>query len=387
MSWLSSNILLCRQSGRTVNRPTLALVFLMLAAIVESAELVAASATEKTTQPASERPLTTYERFLPLAVAGDPAIQHFLGYMYFFGEGVELDYDEAHYWFHLAAEEDDLRAQQNLGVFHSRAIPRIPEKFYDARESNLWFSLAAANPENQVISLLASQSYDKFLAPNLNEAVRASSRADLGETVYHAACAGCHGFNGHAAYAIAPSFARGDRLDKSDADLVQGILHGQGNMPAWGKILSAEVAQKIVSYIRNEFGQGAAQEIAPAQGVAESDTRELALGQETYLNFCGGCHGFNGIAWYVNSPSFALRERMNKSDAELANSIKNGLDAMPSWEYMLKPVQIDALVKFIRTLAPAYDSGIVGEMRRPGEFLRFRPKGESGLNWTADDLR
>lgn len=370
-----------------MNRPIPALLILMLATIFQAAALVAAPATENTTQPANERPLTTYERFLPLAVAGDPAIQHFLGYMYFFGEGVELDYDEAHYWFHLAAEEGDLRAQQNLGVFHSRAIPRIPEKFYDARESNLWFSLAAANPENQVISLQASQSYKKFLAPNLNEAVRGSSRADLGETVYHAACAGCHGFNGLAAYAIAPSFARGDRLDKSDADLVQSILHGQGKMPPWGKILSAGVAQKIVLYIRNEFGQGATREIAPAQGVAESDTRELALGQETYVNFCGGCHGFNGIAWYVNSPSFALRERMDKSDAELANSIKNGLGAMPSWEYMLQPAQIDALVKFIRTLAPVYDSGIVGEMRRPGKYLRFRPEGESGLDWTGDDLR
>jgi mono/diheme cytochrome c family protein len=64
---------------------------------------------------------------------------------------------------------------------------------------------------------------------------------------------------------------------------------------------------------------------------------QAVSGEKIYLQFCGGCHGFNGIAWYVNSPSFALRERLEKSDVELTNSIKNGLGAMPAWEYMLGP--------------------------------------------------
>ena len=42
------------------------------------------------------QPETTYEKFLPHAVEGDPEIQNFLGFMFFYGEGVLQDYKEAH---------------------------------------------------------------------------------------------------------------------------------------------------------------------------------------------------------------------------------------------------------------------------------------------------
>jgi len=158
-------------------------------------------------------------------------------------------------------------------------------------------------------------------------------------------------------------------------------------MPPWGDTLSATSARKVVSHIRKLFGPEAVQELSQAQPVTWPDAGQLALGENIYLAFCGGCHGFNGIAWYVNSPSFALRERMSKSDAVLKNSIRNGLGVMPAWENMLKPGQVDALVKFIRTLAQSYEGGILGELRRPPEFLRFRPLGETGQNWTGDDFR
>ena len=118
-----------------------------------------------------------------------------------------------------------------------------------------------------------------------------------------------------------------------------------------------------------------------------TNTGSLLLGEKIYLSFCGGCHGFNGIAWYVNSPSFALRERLQKSDEELAYSIKNGIGAMPSWEYMLKAEYMDALIKFLRTLPETYESGLIGELRHPDLFMRFRPRGETGPTWTADDVR
>lgn len=346
-----------------------------------------AIADESSTQPESRRPLTTYERFLPLAVSGDPNIQHLLGYMFFFGEGVALNYEEAHYWFHQAAEEGDSRAQRNLGIFHSGAIARIPEKFHDASEANLWFSLAAANPQNPAISALASQSYDKFLIPHIEKVISETDDKSLGENIYQGFCAGCHGFNGHAAYPDTPSFSRGDHLEQSDPILVTSILQGKGKMPPWGDTLSTEAAYKVVSYIRKVFDQGGVQEI-PKTRLEASPGDDIADSVEKiYLQFCGGCHGFNGIAWYVNSPSFALRERLEKSDAELTNSIKNGLGAMPAWEYMLKPEQLEALVQFIRRFPQTYDKGISGELRRPKQFLRFRPKGETESNWTGDDFR
>ena len=128
--------------------------------------------------------------------------------MFFYGEGVDQDYDAAHYWFHLAAEEGDSRSQRNLGLIHSRALPRIPEKFYDPREANLWFSLSVANPENPKNSPLAAKSYEKFLPLSTAMTLRRNIRGQSGETVYLGLCAGCHGFNGIAAYPGAPPTAK-----------------------------------------------------------------------------------------------------------------------------------------------------------------------------------
>ena len=332
----------------------------------------------------SNRPKTTYERFLPLAVAGDPDIQHFLGFMYFYGEGVELNYDEAHDWFHQAAEEGNFKAQRNLGIFHSRLLPRIPEKYFDPEEANLWFSLAAASSRDPGISTLVSRSYSKFLTADAEKLLKETEKRDIGETIFVTLCAGCHGFDGHAPYSGAPSFALGQRLKQSNSVLVDSILNGKGLMSAWGSTLSKELALATVSYIRS-LDNGAAGS-AQVQQLVTDEGNEPGPAEKTYLQFCGGCHGFNGIAWYVNSPSFALRERMHKSDAELANSIRNGLGAMPSWENMLLPHQIDALVKFIRTLPETYERGIGNELRpSPDLFFRFRPIGETGPEWTDAD--
>ena len=340
---------------------------------------------------ASNRPDTTYERFLPLAVAGDTDIQNFLGFMYFYGEGVELNYNDAHYWFHLAAEEGDFKAQRNLGIFHSRLLPRIPEKYFDAEEANLWFSLAAASSRDPGVSTLVSRSYDKFLTADARKLLQETEKRHIGETIFVTLCAGCHGFDGHAPYSGAPSFALSHRLEQSNSALVDSILNGNGQMPAWGSTLSEELALATVSYIRRlaNGAAGSAQVVEPttlSQQLVLDDEDKPESSEKIYLQFCGGCHGFNGIAWYVNSPSFALRERMHKSDADLAHSISNGRGAMPSWEHMLLPHQIDALVKFIRTLSESYERGIGNELRpSPELFFRFRPLGETGPEWIDAD--
>lgn len=362
----------------------LACHLLLIATTIVATAAVAASVDD---DQRTARPLTTYERFLPLAVAGDPEIQHLLGYMFFYGEGVELDYEAAHQWFHLAAEEGHVRAQRNLGIIHARAVTRIPEKFHNPREANLWFSLAAANPENLLPSPLAGLSYEKFLAAGSGEAKSRQYRGQSGEIIYLGACAGCHGFAGEAAYPETPSFARGERLGQSDTTLARSIINGRGMMPAWGGSLSERQVGEVLAYIRQTFTAGAVTRTASEHPVAAPVDEQLLLGERTYLAFCGGCHGFNGIAWYVNSPSFALRERLNKSDTELAHSINQGRGAMPAWEYMLKPRQVTALIRFIRTLAADYESGIISELRRPAEYLRFRPQGETGSNWSGDDYR
>ncbi len=326
-------------------------------------------------------PETTFERFAPLAEAGDPEVQHFLGYMHFYGEGVELDLNKAHAWFHIAAEEGELKSMRNLGLFHARGINGIPRQYYDPIEANLWFSLATANARDAQRSPLAIANYENFLATDTGELLKSTPQQEIGQTVYATFCAGCHGFDGHSSYPLVPSFALGESLEKTDALLLRNIGRALNERPHSLNDIPRPALLATLGYIRNELYARStptllsASLLATPSTPASTDRTQIRLGEKIYLQFCGGCHGFNGISAYVNSPSFALGERMHKSDEELASSIRNGLGEMPSWEFMLKPEQIDALVSFVRTFEQAYASGIDNKPRPdPDHFFRFAPK-------------
>ena len=330
-------------------------------------------------------PETTFERFAPLAEAGDPEVQHFLGYMYFYGEGVDLDLDKAHAWFHIAAEEGELKSMRNLGLFHARGINGIPEKYYDPTEANLWFSLAIANDRDARRSSLAIANYQNFLAADTGKLLKSTPQQEIGQTVYTTFCAGCHGFDGHSSYPLAPSFALGESLQKTDALLLRNIGRALNERPHPINDISRSALFATLGYIRNELHAKStptplsASLLVTPSAPPVADRTQIQLGEKIYLRFCGGCHGFNGISAYVNSPSFALGERMHKSDEELASSIRNGRGEMPSWEFMLKPPEVDALVSFIRTFQQTYASGIDNRLRPDPElYFRFTPKSQLG---------
>jgi len=330
-------------------------------------------------------PESTFERFAPLAEAGDPEVQHFLGYMYFYGEGVDLDFDKAHYWFHMAAEEGELKSMRNLGLFHARAIHGIPRKYYDPQEANLWFSLATANARDAQRSSVAIANYQNFLATDTGELMKSTPQHEIGKTVYVTFCAGCHGFDGHSSYPLAPSFALGESLEKTDALLLRNIGRALNERPHPVDDIPRPALLATLGYIRNElYAKSTPPQLSASLLVTPSarpvaDRTQIRLGEKIYLQFCGGCHGFNGISAYVNSPSFALGERMHKSDEELASSIRNGRGEMPSWEFMMKPPEIDALVSFVRTFEQAYASGIDNRLRPdPDHFFRFTPISRRG---------
>lgn len=327
---------------------------------------------------------TTYERLLPLANAGDSDIQNVLGYMHFHGEGVDQDYRRAHEWFHLSAEQGNLLAQRNLGLMHAQSVPGIPRIYFDPVEANFWFSnLAAGVPDGPE---LAQKSYKAFVGTVTQEDYAPFPDEDLGQNVYVTFCAGCHGFNGEAAYDKSPSFARAERLAKPTSALLSSIMNGLNSMPAWRYTLTEPQAQAVLTYVQQRFGADGQNDTYLQPTRIESLQRRhgelLELGEKTYLKYCSGCHGFNGISYYVNSPSFALGNSMAKSDARLAQSISNGRGGMPGWENMLHPGEIDALVRFIRTLQPAYESGIDSQLRvAPDTYFMFTPMGERGERW------
>jgi mono/diheme cytochrome c family protein len=332
------------------------------------------------------RPTTTYEKFLPLALEGDSEIQNFLGYMYFYGEGVHQNYKEAHYWFHLAAEQKNLKAQQNLAIFHSGTVINVPKEYKNLEEGNEWGRRHEENYRHLEglgkirINRESEQLY-------LDKSLMMSGKIDIGEKIYLTFCAGCHGFNGVASYPNAPSFMSGERLLKDDATLMDSIINGKGNMPEWGKTFDENLLAYTLFYIRARFSDGDVNiklETDNDFNSVEGDAREI--GERLFTTFCAGCHGFNGIAHYVNSPSFALGERLYKSDYELENSITNGMKAMPSWGDKLSSDQIRKILVFIRTLPTSFQNGIIGSLRsKPRIHFRFRPLGETGIEWLGAD--
>lgn len=203
---------------------------------------------------------STYERYLPNAQAGDPKYQNLLGFMLFFGEGVPVDREPAHDWFHLAADQGYPLAHRNLAIMHRLGLG-VERDLAEARRHAK--KAGFADLERFVAELPpAIRGGDPLGA---RSAVVAGGR---GEATYTRFCAGCHGLNGIAAFIDSPSFALGDRLEKTDGELLYSIHTGKGAMPGWGNKLSERRLREAMEFARSlqdqyERGIGQALRRAP----------------------------------------------------------------------------------------------------------------------------
>ena len=157
---------------------------------------------------------TTYEKFLARAEAGDAESQNVVGFMLFHGEGVRMDRIRAKEWFQQAAARGNLRAQRSLALLHSAGVT----------ESGL-------PPEQR-----PSAAHLQDTSP--------------GQALYTRYCGGCHGFNGISAYVHSPSFALGEALGKSDAQLMLSLMRGKGEMPNWDNKFSPIELQDVLGFVR-----------------------------------------------------------------------------------------------------------------------------------------
>ena len=182
-------------------------------------------------QPIAGAQHSTYMKYLPLARAGDPKYQNLLGFMHFFGEGAALDHVVARDWFRMAASQGYPLATRNLATMVRLGLP----------------------PDGQAADRHADPS---GTAEHLVQARRAAPLADGrpgadAERIYATFCAGCHGLNGISAYIESPSFALGERMEKSDAALLNSIRDGVGVMPGWDAMLSDPVVRELVAVVRS----------------------------------------------------------------------------------------------------------------------------------------
>ena len=79
--------------------------------------------------------------FRPLALAGDPRAQSYLGYMYSTGRGVPQNYITAAYWYFRAANQGETTAQYQLGLLYDKG-DGVQQDYIKA---HMWLDLAAAH--------------------------------------------------------------------------------------------------------------------------------------------------------------------------------------------------------------------------------------------------
>ena len=86
---------------------------------------------------------------------------------------------------------------------------------------------------------------------------------------------------------------------------------------------------------------------APAfpQAASASDAAALAdQGRRVYMSLCARCHGLNLVS---NGIGFDLRQFPQDNPERFRNSVSKGLRAMPAWEGVLKPGELEALWAYI----------------------------------------
>jgi len=91
-------------------------------------------------------------------------------------------------------------------------------------------------------------------------------------SVYKTNCAQCHGAMGDANTAAGkkfsvPPFHGADVFKKTDAEMLEFIKAGKGDMPAWSDVLSDDEMKAVVGYIRTlEKSGGEADNTAASSG-------------------------------------------------------------------------------------------------------------------------
>lgn len=105
-------------------------------------------------------------------------------------------------------------------------------------------------------------------------------------------------------------------------------------------------------------------------------------GARVFLTYCAGCHGFDGFAAYRSAPSFSMGDRLQKSDAELLQSVLRGKGAMPSWEDKLPIVMLTSAIQYLRIMNRRLKDGQPPrQLKLPGYYFRFRPADAAGSDW------
>ena len=75
--------------------------------------------------------------------------------------------------------------------------------------------------------------------------------ATTSRELFETNCAVCHGIDGAPVLPNAPRFSEGERMEKTDAQLLTSLSDGLNVMPPWKGVLSEQEMREILAYVRS----------------------------------------------------------------------------------------------------------------------------------------
>lgn len=73
-------------------------------------------------------------------------------------------------------------------------------------------------------------------------------------------------------------------------------------------------------------------------------------GKNVYEEHCAVCHGADGEAVVPQTPNFVKGERMEKPDAQLMATMRDGLNVMPAWKGIISDSDMADALSYVRML-------------------------------------
>jgi mono/diheme cytochrome c family protein len=196
----------------------------------------------------------------------------------------------------------------------------------------------------------------------------------LGESIYGASCAACHGVGGTGQVLGAADFTDLRLTDaRAPRDFYLVVTQGKGSMPAWQGRLSQDERWAVIDYLRtfsyDPALPGEAVVAAPAtvEAEAECDLADLeqsnpfawedasaaAAGEAIYEEDCAMCHAADGSGALPSAPDFSTAEFQSElrfQSGELLCVVAEGRGAMPGWKERLIVEQLWQVLTFIASL-------------------------------------
>lgn len=197
----------------------------------------------------------------------------------------------------------------------------------------------------------------------------------IGEQIYAANCAACHGEAGTGEVLGAADFTDLRFVaDQAPRDFYLIVTQGEGSMPAWQGRLSQEERWAVINYLRTfSYDAELAEEpVVSSQPTSQSeqalcepylsqsnpfswdDPAAISSGEVIYDQSCGMCHGEDGSGGLPGAPDFtspATGIEIRNNSGEQFCIIAEGRGNMPGWKETLTDEQMWQALTYINSFS------------------------------------